>query len=110
MARYYFKKFDDEGKPIKRSFSIKPKKTKDPAPGSYDVIEAIQKTQWGKSSFPIQKCKNNTFVGKYLPKSLLSIDQYVKSKNYVPGIGKYKEVEKGLNRLSRPISSMRRRR
>ena len=52
VARYYFKKFDDEGKPIKyNSFSLKPKKSKDPAPGSYDVVEAVVKTQWPKNMY-----------------------------------------------------------
>jgi hypothetical protein len=29
---------------------IKPKKTKDPAPGSYNVEESIRKSQWGSAN------------------------------------------------------------
>jgi hypothetical protein len=36
------------------------------------------------------------------------VDQVVKAKNFVPGIGKYKEIEKGINKLSRPPTSLRR--
>lgn len=72
-------------------------KTKEPAPGSYEVEEAIKKTQWPKNMFAFQKQKVNTYV-----------DQVVKLKNYVPGIGKYKEIEKGINILSTPPTSLRR--
>lgn len=59
------KKLDDEGKPIKlTSFSLKPKKSKDPAPGSYEVVDAITKTQWPKNMYAFNKQKNNTFIGK----------------------------------------------
>lgn len=58
-ARYYAPK-------TKTEFSIKPKKTKDPAPGSYNVEDAIKKTQWGTNVgvFMIPKSKNRNFVGK----------------------------------------------
>jgi hypothetical protein len=36
------------------------------------------------------------------------VDLEVKKRGFVPGIGKYKEVEKGLRYLSKPITSLRR--
>ena len=38
------------------------------------------------------------------------VDEVVKAKSYVPGIGKYKEIEKGLAALSKPLTSLRRNR
>ena len=43
---------------------IKPKKTKDPAPGTYDIEECYRKTQWGSNIYHISKNKNKTYVGK----------------------------------------------
>jgi hypothetical protein len=36
------------------------------------------------------------------------IDDYVKSKVFVPGIGKYKEIDRGYKSLSKPPTSLRR--
>ena len=38
------------------------------------------------------------------------VDDEVKLKGFVPGIGKYKDVEKGYKALSRPPTSLRRHR
>lgn len=96
-AKYYVAK-DAEGKDKRpEPFSIKAKKTKDPAPGSYEVIECIKKTQWPKNMFAFHKEKQNTYV-----------DRIVKSKSIIPGIGKYKDLDKGYNILSTPPTSLRR--
>lgn len=52
---------------------------------------------WPKNMYLFKKSKFNNYV-----------DQIVKAKSYVPGIGKYKDVEKGLNILSTPPTSLRR--
>ena len=76
------------------------KKTKDPAPGSYNIEESIKKTQWGASNIHvISKCKKKDFL-----------EQYAKSKSAVPGVGKYKETERGFLILSKPPTSLMRRR
>jgi hypothetical protein len=42
---------------------IRFKKTKDPAPGSYNIEESIKKTQWGASNIHvISKCKKKDFL------------------------------------------------
>jgi hypothetical protein len=41
---------------------------------------------------------------------ILLIDEEVRNKKFIPGIGKYTEVEKGYKILSRPVTSLRRRR
>jgi len=46
----------EKGGPV---ISIKPKKSKDPAPGSYNVEDCYLKTQWGKAFFTVPKCKDN---------------------------------------------------
>ena len=79
-AARYFKPTKDE----KVDFSIKFKKTKDPAPGTYNVEECFRKTQWGNSVHTIGKGKLNTYV-----------DIVVKKKKAIPGVGIYKEIEKG---------------
>jgi hypothetical protein len=77
--------------------SIKPKKTKDPAPGSYNIEEAIRKSQWGASHIHmISKAK--------------IMDPGDKEKSAIPGVGKYKETEKGYRILSKPPTSLKRRR
>ena len=38
------------------------------------------------------------------------VDIHVKSKSYIPGIGKYKDIEKGLDYLSKPPTSLRKNR
>ena len=79
---------------------IRFKKTKEPAPGSYNIEESIKKTQWGFSNIHvISKCKKKDFL-----------EQYAKSKSAVPGVGKYKETERGFQILSKPPTSLMRRR
>lgn len=90
VARYYKPKKEE-------SFSIKPKKTKDPAPGSYNVEESFVKTQWPKNQYLFNKEKMNNFL-----------DMVAKKKAFVPGIGKYKEVDRAYKILSRPCTSLRR--
>jgi hypothetical protein len=55
---------DGEEKPVKKvENSIKPKKVKGPAPGSYNVEECFPKTHWPKNNqFLFTKTKNNTYV------------------------------------------------
>ena len=79
---------------------IRFKKSKDPAPGSYNIEESIKKTQWGASNIHvISKCKKKDFL-----------EQYARSKSAVPGVGKYKETERGYLILSKPPTSLMRRR
>ena len=60
-VRYYKPKgAPEKGGPV---ISIKPRKTKDPAPGSYNVEDCYRKTQWGKAFFTVPKCKDNNYVG-----------------------------------------------
>ena len=67
----------------------KPKKTDEPAPGSYNVDNSYLKTQWSQRLPQFSKLKNKTFV-----------DDYKKQKDWLPGVGTYKEVEKGYSKLS----------
>lgn len=76
---------------------MKPKKTKDPAPGSYNVEDVFKKVLWPKNMFLFSKRKTTNYV-----------DEAVKAKSFVPGIGKYKDIEKGVNLLSKPPISLRR--
>jgi hypothetical protein len=76
---------------------IKPKKTKDPAPGSYNVEEAIRKSQWGNANIHL------------ISKSKIK-DPMDKVKSAIPGVGKYKETERGYRILSKPPTSLKRRR
>lgn len=86
---------------------IKPKKTKDPAPGSYNIEDAFRRTQLPKSNYSISKGKYKSYIGKLIS-LLTSIDIAVKDKSYIPGIGKYKDTEKGYQSLSKPPTSLRR--
>jgi hypothetical protein len=38
----------------------------------------------------------------------MNIDEYVKAKKEIPGIGRYKDTEKGYQALSKPPTSLRR--
>jgi hypothetical protein len=76
---------------------LKSKKSKDPAPGSYNVEDSIRKTQWTNKIFAISKSKTHNYV-----------DDAVRVRRDVPGIGRYKEIEKGYQALSRPPTSLRR--
>ncbi len=60
-AARYFNAKQPSGK---ETMSIKPKKSKDPAPGSYNVEDCYRKTQWGNSIFTVGKCKDSNYVGK----------------------------------------------
>lgn len=75
------------------------KKTSKLGPGTHEVEKAITKTQEISKSFMFRKQARKTFV-----------ELYVDNKKNNPGIGKYKETDKGYNALSRPVSSLRRRR
>ena len=72
------------------------KKTKDPAPGTYNTEDAFRKTQWANRTFMVPKSKNKSYIGTL---SLIINDNYidieVKRRSFAPGIGKYKEIEKG---------------
>jgi len=76
---------------------IKPKKTKDPAPGSYNIEESIRKSQWGAAHIHL--------INKAKIKDALE-----KEKKAIPGVGKYKETERGYKILSSLPTSLRRRR
>ncbi len=49
----------------KPATSSKPKKSDDPAPGSYEVENSYQKTQWTQRVPQFSKLKNKTFVEHY---------------------------------------------
>jgi hypothetical protein len=58
---------DDNGKPVRpASISIKPKKTKEPAPGSYNYPEAFAYSYIPKKEFMIPKTKTNNYIGKFI--------------------------------------------
>jgi hypothetical protein len=61
VALYYAKKGED-GKIIRPVISLKTKKTKDPAPGSYEMEDSFKKTQWPKKMFLFGKQKMNTYI------------------------------------------------
>jgi hypothetical protein len=82
-----------KGKPeAAPKFELKPKKKNAPAPGSYNVEECYLKTQYRSTSHSFMKEKGKNYI-----------DLAVKSRQIVPGIGKYKETEKGYDALSKPI-------
>jgi hypothetical protein len=62
-ARYIVKK-DESGNPIRHETSIKFKKTKDPAPGSYNYPEAYAYSYLPKKEFMIPKETGKSFIGK----------------------------------------------
>jgi hypothetical protein len=75
---------------------LKPKKSKAPAPGSYNIEDCFKKTQWNNKVHSISKTKSSNYV-----------DEAVKSRKHVPGIGKYQETERGYRALSKPPTSLR---
>jgi hypothetical protein len=75
------------------------KKSKGPAPGTYDIDNCYRKTQWKTNVFSWSKGKYKNYV-----------DDVVKAKTFIPGVGKYKELDKGYGQLSRPPTSLQRRR
>ena len=55
----------EDGKIIKNVlFTLKPKKSKDPAPGQYETDNSIRKTQWPSHIFAFHKEKNQTYIGR----------------------------------------------
>lgn len=58
----------------------------------------------------MSKGKIKNYVGKKIIKFISLLDLEVKRKSFVPGIGKYKDLEKGYNILSTAPTSIRRRR
>lgn len=92
-ARYFHEKEKGGGPKI----DIKFKKTKDPAPGSYNIEDVYKKTQWKSNIHSMSKAKIKNYV-----------DDEVKIKSFMPGVGKYKETEKGYLALSKPPTSLRR--
>ena len=57
MARYWKEKTNPG--PVE----IRPKKTKEPAPGSYNIEDSLRKTQWRSRIFKIPNTKNNSYIG-----------------------------------------------
>jgi len=73
-------------------FEMRPKKKQGPAPGSYNVEESFVKTQYRSTSHSFMKEKGKNYI-----------DLAVKNRQVVPGIGKYKDTEKGYDSLSKPV-------
>jgi hypothetical protein len=93
--------------PIEKMVKVPPKtdirykKSKDPGPGSYETEKAITKTQWnGESYIQWKLMKDRTNF----------IDTEVKTKKSVPGVGSYKDLERGYRSLSTMPTSLRKRR
>lgn len=61
------------------------------APGYYKVNHRLTETTVKSNKFTSTPNRNY-------------IDRYVKSREFVPGVGKYKDVEKGLSLQTRPLS------
>ena len=57
-ARYFTPKADS------KAAAEKPKKSKAPAPGTYDVDNCYRKTQWRSNVFSLSKGKVMNYVGK----------------------------------------------
>lgn len=70
-----------------------------PAPGLYNIENSLVKTQWITRKPPVDKQRNVGFIEKY-----------TKIHKHAPGVGTYKEVEKGFFSLSRspPSRSIKR--
>lgn len=66
-----------------------------PAPGSYQIEEAISKTQWVEKKTALAKGKLTGFIESY---NLLH--------KHCPGVGTYKDIDKGLDKLSRSPKSL----
>lgn len=83
-------KFD---KPIKEDLnylSIRPKKSDDPDPGTYQVHEAVTFVKTKNPKFSIGKSKTIKFT-----------EEVQRIKKPIPGVGKY-NLEKVLDSISRP--------
>lgn len=73
------------------------KKSKDPAPGSYNVRESLERAvdpnrNWEFKKGPKVNC----------------VEEYAKRKSKVPGVGKYEKADNQIKNLSKPVMSMRR--
>lgn len=73
------------------------KKDSDISPCYYKIDRKL--TEKSKRQFEFSKSKNVNFF-----------ETYVRNHAYMPGVGKYKEIDKGLNLQTRPLSSGPRRR
>ena len=73
------------------------KKDQNVAPGYYQVSHRLTERSSRMNKFSGATNKNY-------------IANYVKSRDYVPGVGKYKDIEKGLKLQTRPLSCGGRRR
>jgi hypothetical protein len=70
-----------------------------PAPGSYNVEESMNKTQWITRKIVLDKSKNTSYI-----------DHVTRLNRHSPGVGTYKEVESAYNKISKsPPSLMRKR-
>jgi hypothetical protein len=66
-----------------------------PAPGLYQVEEAVVKTQWVTRKPPVDKQRTVGFIEKFQ-----------KLHKHAPGVGTYDKVESAYNRLSRSPPSI----
>ncbi|TNV78156.1 hypothetical protein FGO68_gene17627 [Halteria grandinella] len=82
---------------------IRPKKTKQPAPGSYDIAEAFRRSQFPHTNVLLITKPKPGRNGDFL-------EQLTRAKSAIPGVGKYKETERGYFILSKPPTSLKRRR
>ena len=69
-----------------------------PAPGSYNVEEALRKTRFVEKKTTVGKCKNMSFI-----------DDYAKKHKYSPGVGTYKEIDKAYDKISKSPSLTKKR-
>lgn len=75
-------------------------KKKDPAPGTYEEIKSIEKTQRHNIQWAFSKGKRTSFF-----------EQIAEKKKKIPGVGQYANLEKSMdNCLSSPPTSLKRRR
>ena len=68
------------------------KKDSDIAPGFYKVKRSLVERSTHAFKFFNHKNKN-------------CFDEYIRKKEFVPGVGKYKDIERGLRLQSRPLST-----
>lgn len=75
--------------PIKRERFEKLVKDSKPGPVTYDSPTAVRKTQWS----PPKLCT----VWKKSTGNLSHLEKLVKMKKSIPGVGQYKNIDKGYN-------------
>jgi len=73
------------------------KRDTDMSPCYYKVNRKL--TERSQRQFEFSKSRNQNYI-----------ERYVRSHTFVPGVGKYKDVDKGLKLQTRPLSSCPRRR